>query len=239
MPYVLSPTIKLKSPGMWREGEAYSKDNIYNIKEGVLPPVNYDAHTLKPHSLTHAESSLHVLKNGKSIDSYFEDPSYLYGSAVVLKFSAKNYKPLPGKDGFFHYEVSLENIKERIKPYLSEAFPTKVLISTEKYQVNEEGYHLPSCALTLSKEAANYLVAEAAFNGFGTSWKSTDFQPGSLERPIHKILFSKAIIFENLDLITVPEGRYFFCGAPLRLEGASESPVCPMLFTKDEISLCI
>lgn len=53
MPYVLSPIINENSPGMWYEGYAYEKKNIYSLKSGKMPPVNYDEHTIRPHSLTH------------------------------------------------------------------------------------------------------------------------------------------------------------------------------------------
>lgn len=48
-------------------------------------------------------------------------------------------------------------------------------------------------------------------------------------------LFKQAIIFELLEVKNVPEGEYFFVGFPLLLENASESPVTPVLFSKDEL----
>jgi len=68
------------------------------------------------------------------------------------------------------------------------------------------------------------------------SRKSSNFKPGSRERPIHKTLLKSANIFECLHLVEVPEGNYFFTGFPLPLEAASESPVCPVLFKKSEIN---
>jgi arylformamidase len=68
------------------------------------------------------------------------------------------------------------------------------------------------------------------------TWKSSDYKPGSAERPIHKTLFKKAVILECLNLSEVPEGMYFLNAFPLRIEGASESPACPVLFTKNELA---
>ena len=72
---------------------------------------------------------------------------------------------------------------------------------------------------------------------FGTSWKSTDFRPGLPDRPIHNEIFKKASIFECLKVHDVPAGSYFFVGVPLPIANASESPVCPALFTKEELQL--
>lgn len=64
---------------MWTEGDAYKKENIFSISSGKMPPVNYDVHTLKPHSLTHAESPLHVLADGASIDQLYKNLNFMYG----------------------------------------------------------------------------------------------------------------------------------------------------------------
>ena len=82
MPYILSPPVNLNSNGMWGGGQSYARENIYAIENDKMPPVNYDAHTLKPHSITHAESSLHVLEAGHSMDFYFRDSTYFYGATT-------------------------------------------------------------------------------------------------------------------------------------------------------------
>lgn len=38
-----------------------------------------------------------------------------------------------------------------------------------------------------------------------------------------------------LDLHKVPMREYFLNAFPIALEGASKAPVCPVLFTKEEI----
>lgn len=70
MPYVLSPIIKLDSPGMWSEGAAYEKKSIYSIDSGKNPPVNYDTHILRPHSLTNLETPAHTQKDGKRLETF-------------------------------------------------------------------------------------------------------------------------------------------------------------------------
>jgi kynurenine formamidase len=225
---------------MWREGSPYQRENIYSIQGNSSAPVHYDAHTLKPHSMTHAESSLHVLPDGKPMDAFFEDGSFFYGAAVVVKFRMDQYRAVNVEGDLFHHEISKAELIEGLrKSGLSgeaQSIPPKVLITTEAYPQNSDGYHSPAHALTLSQGAADFLISSPAFNGFGTSWKSTDFQPNSSQRPIHKTIFQKAIVYECLDLQKVPAGMYFFVGAPIRLSGASESPVCPMLFSRGELS---
>src|SRR5690606_38202472 len=100
----------------------------------------------------------------------------------------------------------------------------------------ENSFHDPNFVLTLSLEAANWLTSSTDFNLYGTSWKSSDYKPGSAERPIHNKLFEKCIILECLELSSVPEGEYFLVTFPLYIKGASESLVPPTLFTYDELT---
>lgn len=219
MPYIISPPIKLGSPGEWREGSAYEKENLYEIKEGKLPPVNYDKHILKPHSLCHIETPLHTQKEGKSISDYFKsNPSHFYGKCVVLKFE---------NAGVSHQVIEVDELKAKLSKYNN---VEKVLVTIDGVKENEFGYHDPNLVLTLSLEAARYLTSLEGFNLFGTTWKSSDYMPGSSERPIHNELFKKALILENINLNEVPEGEYSINCFPLNLEGASESPVTAVLF---------
>jgi kynurenine formamidase len=71
---------------------------------------------------------------------------------------------------------------------------------------------------------------------YGTTWKSSDYAPGSMLRPIHNEIFRKAGIVECLNLKDVPGGDYFLVCFPLNIKGASESPVTAVLFEKNEIS---
>jgi len=103
------------------------------------------------------------------------------------------------------------------------------------YPKNNDGYHDPNYVLTLGQEAADWLISSKDFNFYGTSWKSSDYTPGSTERPIHKTLFKQAVIAECLDLEAVPSGDYFIVAYPLRIKDSSESPVTPVLFTYDEL----
>ena len=234
MPYVLSPLIEVGSPGMWFEGSAYEKKSIYSIDSGKMPPVNYDEHTLKPHSLTHLETPAHTVRNGRRLGDYFLNSlQNFYGETVVIRLSGNNYLPL--RDGIFHWTISSKEISERLSKLNIYQVPKKILITTEFCPLNPQGYHDPNYVLTLSQEAADYLVSSSGFNLYGSSWKSSDYNPGKPDRPIHNTLFTKAIILENLNLNLVPEGIYFMNAFPLPFKDASESPVVPILYTKDEL----
>ncbi len=234
MPYVLSPMIVEHSPGMWFEGHAYEKKSIYSIESGKIPPVNYDEHIIRSHSLTHLETPAHTQKDGKKLEYYYDQKlEYFYGETLVIKLDGNHYKEIG--NGHFHWVIEEGQIKERLNALGINSLPSKILITTNNYPENKEGYHDPQYVLTLSLEAAVYLTSGENFNLYGTSWKSSDFCPGKPERPIHNQLFTKAVILENLKLNQVPEGLYFMTAFPIPFYGASESPVVPVLFSYEEI----
>lgn len=231
MPYILSPLICEKLPGLWSEGSPYEREVIYEIN-GSFPPVNYQKHIFKSHSVTHAEGSLHTKNNGRSIDDYFQG-NYFFGTATLVRLPGNGYRAIDETKRIFHWEVSLEELKEALKGRV----PQKLILTSESYFKSKSGFHDPNYVLTLSIEAAKWLVSNDGFNLFGTSWKSSDFKPGSMDRPIHNLLFKNAVILECLDLEFVPGGEYFLVAFPVRIKGASESPVTPVLFTKTEVSV--
>ncbi len=233
MPYILAPTIKKTQPGMWMEGNPYEVRNIYSIDTGKLPPVNYDSHILKPHSLTHVETSKHVTSKAPGIDHYYKNLRHFYGEVIVLKLSGNNYQQV--KDNLYLWEISKDEIVEGLKNFSGKTI-NKIFITSEFYPVDEYGYHDPQYVLVLGSEAASYLIDTYELDLIGNSWKSSDFKPGLPDRPIHQKLFQKALIVECLDLKEVPQGIYFLTCFPLPLEGASESPVVPVLFSKNEIN---
>lgn len=236
MPYILSPMIQPNSPGLWGEGNAYEKQTIYSIEQPNHPPVNYDAHLLKPHSLPHMEVAAHTNSNAKTVDDYYQSSlNYFYGEVLVVKLPGSNW--LAVTEEIFLWEVTLDELKCGIETAQgSSQLPAKLILSVEDLPVTSNGTHDPNFVLVLSQESADYLISNQAFNLYGTSWKSSDFQPNSSLRPIHNTLFQQAVIFECLDLAKVPQGNYIFMGFPLPLVGASESPVCPVLFSKTELS---
>jgi arylformamidase len=234
MPHILSPLITEALPGLWSETIVYRKQCLHKIEDGKLPPVNYDTHIINSHSLTHLEAPSHVNQGGKGIDQLFQMPAMMFGAAVVLKLKGNHYKDIGS--GIYLWEVTVTQLRQTLEVSLNgSSFPGKILLTTDFYPTNQHGFHDPNYVLILSQEAADFLTSLPTFNLYGTSWKSSDYKPGLSERPIHKTLFQKAAILECLDLQKVPEGIYFLVAFPLRIQGASESPVCPVLFSKDEL----
>jgi len=169
------------------------------IETGKTPPVHYDEHIIRPHSLTHLETPAHTNKDGKTLESFYnKNINHFFGKILVIKLSGNKYQSL-GK-GIFHWVVSVNELKERFSTLEISDLPSKILISTDFYPMNAQGYHDPNYVLTLSQEAANFLISNENFDLYGTSWKSSDYCPGSIDRPIHNTLFKKALILENLNL---------------------------------------
>lgn len=230
MPYILSPMITTKSSAMWGEGPAYEKKNIYSIESGKMPPVHYDEHIIRSHSLTHLETPAHTMNDGQRLETFYQNKiHFFFGPVTVIKLRGDKY--VSKGNGIYHWVIAVDEIKDR----LGDTIPDKLFITTEVYPRNADGYHDPDYVLTLSQETADYLTSHSSFHLYGTSWKSSDFNPGKAERPIHNTLFKQALILENLALKNVPEGRYFLSAFPLPIEGASESPVVPVLFSKSEM----
>ncbi len=237
MPYIISPIIKESFTGMWFEGSPYTKKIIYDINSNgpKSPPVNYYEYNLKPHSLPHIEGSAHTQKNGKTIEQYFENDKYFWGKALVVKLKGNLF--LKQENNIYVWEVSLETLQDAIQATSDGKIkiPERLLLTVDKIPLNDHQLHDPNYVLILSKAAAEYLISNEKFCLYGTTWKSSDYCPGSKDRPIHNTLFKNAVILECLDLKHVPEGEYIINAFPIPLQGASESPVCPVLFTKDEL----
>jgi len=234
MPFVLAPMISKSLPGLWAEGNPYSTETIYDIcsPDPKSPPVHYESHTIRPHSICHFDAPAHIIPNAETIDQLFEKHlNFFYGPVVVAKLNAQNFQSVGGSP-IKHWEVQISELKSALKSYdLSNI--EKLFLSFEGAEPNF--YLNQNRAFTLSHEAAAWLNTLPKFNLFGTIWKSTDFQPGKRERPVHVELFKKSGIIECLDLSLVPPGQYFLSAFPLPTVDATESPVCPVLFTKNEI----
>ncbi|MDX9789438.1 MAG: hypothetical protein RBT61_01270 [Candidatus Kapabacteria bacterium] len=229
MIYVIGNKIHKNTPGLWGEGEAYVRNEIYRKVENKLPPVNYDGHHIKPHSLTHAESAKHTSNQGRTVDMMIKDnPEYFYGECLLVKLES-DYVEIA--EGIYKKEIGTDELKQKINELNNGVIPRKILITSHDYKRNYIGYHDPSYILVLSRAAAEFLTGDSELHLYGTSWKSSDYQPNSIERPIHDILLSKGVIFELLDLYDVPEGKYIFSGMPLYIENSSESPVTPILIS--------
>lgn len=123
MPYVLSPKISHNSSAMWMEGPAYEKKAIYSISSGKLPPVNYDEHILRPHSLTHFETPAHTINDVKRLDSFYQNLNHFFGETLVIKLQGNRYEAK--ENGIFHWVISKDELEAKLK---SKTIPSKILI---------------------------------------------------------------------------------------------------------------
>jgi arylformamidase len=240
MPYVLCPPIHIKLPGLWGEGAPFSSEVIYDITSTDLrhPPVHYNSYTIKPHSIPHIDAPGHIIPHGKTVDFFFHGKGMnsFFGETAVVKLTGEKWQRLETESKQWLWRISKNDLQEACYRIFSETkAPQKIFITAESAPITEYGFHDSQYILVLSEEAAQWLISIPGFNAFGTSWKSSDFEPSSRERPIHKILFSQAILFEQLKLDEVPEGIFWLSAFPLFLQGATESPVTPVLFRKDEL----
>ncbi len=230
MPYVIAPMIRRDMPGLWGEGPPYSAETIYALGDGPKsPPVNYEAHTFRPHSLCHFDAPSHIVGDGASIGGLFRsNPEIFYGDCFVVKLRGSAFIPNPRDPAVSHWSVSREDLAEGLAR-VGALGAEKVLLGFDG--VEEYFFADPARALSLSEGAVDLLLERGKLNLFGTVWKSADYEPASRERPIHRKLFGAgAGILECLNLSVVPEGKYFLSAFPLPVESASESMVCPVLF---------
>ena len=240
MPYILSAPLHNDLPGLWGEGAPYESKIIYDIRSSdpSKPPVHYQAHTLKPHSIPHIDAPGHIIPGGQTVEQCFSEQwlHCFYGQAVVVKLTGKRWEKFNGDSGLFLWRVELSELRSEIERVTgSTEVPAKLLLTAAEVPLTKDGFHDSKFILVLSPQAAEWLAGSTNFSAYGTSWKSSDFEPNSRERPIHKILFRRAVLFEHLKLDHVPEGSYFFCAFPLMLRAATESPVTAVLFTQAEL----
>jgi kynurenine formamidase len=226
--------IRRDAPGLWGEGAPYETSVIYDIASGdpKKPPVHYEEHRIRPHSICHFDAPGHTIAGGATIsDLYASRPEMFHGWTAVVKLREPKFGR-PNSAGVSHWEVSLEELRTGVGRVSAEGRPSKLFLGFEGAPV--DFYADTSRAFTISEEAAAWLTVRPGFDLFGTIWKSVDYQPASRERPVHRELFRQSGVIECVNLSTVPEGSYFLSAFPIPFEGATEAPVCPVLYSASD-----
>lgn len=153
------------------------------------------------HTGTHVDAPLHFLEGGRDVEEI--EPSRFIGPCRVIDLSEKESEIDKG-------DLLGEGVRrERI-----------LLIKTRNSIRGFERFS--SDFIGLTPEAAQYL-SETGIQTVGIDALSVERR--GTEKRAHQILLSQNIlIFEGLDLREIEEGKYYFCGLPLRVRGADGAP---------------
>jgi kynurenine formamidase len=166
------------------------------------------------HIGTHVDSPFHFIPGGGAIESV--PLERLVGPAVRLDVSAKPPEA-PVTPAMLEAAAAAAGV--RVEPgdiLLVRAWPGRH---------GDDGFL--KCA-GLNREAAGWIV-DRGVKALGCDLASPD-DPGDLTRPVHMILLGQEIpIMEHIaNLETLPEARFLFVGVPLRIRGATGSPIRAM-----------
>jgi len=166
---------------------------------------------LSDHIGTHVDSPFHFIPTGGTIETVPLDR--LVGSGVRLDVSAKAPETPVTPAMLEAAERTAGARVQRGDILLVRAWPG---------QHTDDGFL--KCA-GLNREAAEWAVARGV-KALGCDLASPD-DPRDLTRPVHMVLLGQGIpIMEHVaNLETLPAPRFQFVGVPLRIRGATGSPI--------------
>lgn len=186
----------------------YPNDPAVKIEEIKKHNVTLTKISIGSHTGTHLDMPKHMLKNGKSLD--FLNLNNVIGECVVLDFTNINKK------------ISIEDIKNKIKNKKIN-FENIVLIKTK----NSFDKKFNKNSVYLTEDAVKYIIYKK-IKTIGVDSLSIDkFNSNCTNH--HLLLKKNIVIFENLDLSKVEEGRYFFIGLPLKIKNSDGAPARAVL----------
>lgn len=233
-------------PAQWFEKTTFTLSPTYRrLDDPNSAPINADTCILFAHSLSHVEGHSHTNTNGQRLaDILRERRECFEGPVVVLRFNKIEAETTPSTDPkrtAIVHRVSREELVAKLEELgvdqskVEKVFITVDGIEYDQFNRQRRGYHL-----VLSEDAARFLISLPKFNAFGTSYKSTDYNPTGRDLPIHELIFSRGVSYENLFLRDVPSGVYLLEGGrPLEIEGTDAFVVAPVLRTADEVILSL
>ncbi len=163
------------------------------------------------HIGTHVDSPFHFIPTGETIEAVPLDR--LVGPAICLDASAKSPEA-PVTPGM------LEAAERRAGTVLQPG--DILLVRAWPGRHTDDGFL--KCA-GLNREAADWVVGRGV-KALGCDLASPD-DPRDLTRPVHMILLGQGIpIMEHIaHLDALPGARFQFVGVPLRIRGATGSPI--------------
>jgi arylformamidase len=197
--YDISMTIH---PGMmvWKN---YEKKKVHFSVDSdfATGTVHETRISINAHTGTHIDAPLHVYENGATLDAI--PAERLIGPARVVDFT--NVSPSIGR--------------EHLEPLGLQPGEWLLIKTTDSFNETD----------TFNREFV-FLNAEGAAYLAGTGISGVAIDALGIERdqpgyPTHKALFDAGIlIVEGVRLKDVPEGRYTFLVAPLKLKGTDGAP---------------
>lgn len=174
--------------------------------------VNLAAVTTSLHVGTHADAPLHVDSRWPAAEALALDA--FVGAALVLAVPASH--PI-GDD------IGVAALADWLARWPGPV--TRLLLRTG---ASVAGGRFPDDWPTLAPEAATWLVRRGV-RLVGVDAPSVDRRESKALPVHHALLGNGAFVLENLDLRTVPEGRYELLAPPLLVHGADAAPVRAVL----------
>lgn len=159
--------------------------------------------TMGTHTGTHFDFPKHVIEDGKSSSDFFEHNQIFFQECQVLDMTDAVDK------------ITDADLKQ--KQITTKVVLLKTKNSLTGYEFFREDY------IYLDRSAAQYLD-QLNLQIVGIDFLSVK-QAGSVDNSAHTVLLKKDIlILEGINLASVEEGNYFFCGFPLKIAGADGAP---------------
>ncbi len=192
-------------PGMPVYKNRAEKAPVFQVTRDFSAGTVYESKiTLDMHTGTHLDAPLHVVENGKTVESI--DLSRVITKCRVIDMTHIETK-ITGDD--------LETVN--IRPGEFVLFKTR----------NSFTLKFEECFIYLDESAARYL-RDKGIRGVGID--SLGIERGQPGHPTHKLLLgSETVILEGLRLAEINEGEYFLIALPLKIDGAEASPVRAVL----------
>jgi len=184
---------------MTYENRVVNRPQIESIKTFEKDGFNESTLKLNLHTGTHVDAQFHMINQGETVEKH--DLNKLVTKCRVLDLTCV--------DG----RISQENlIKFEIKKDEFILFKTK----------NSYSEIYPSDSIFLDSTGAKFL-ADLSISGVGID--SLGIERSQPDHATHKILMEQGIIIlEGLRLKDVPQGEYFMCALPLKLQGTDGAP---------------
>nr|WP_279612420.1 cyclase family protein [Agrobacterium pusense] len=226
-----------------------AQDNPFDVSEAARTVVTYsgDAFTMYSHTGTHIDSLNHFglhgeIWNGFDAERHLDEegwkvngadkiPPIIANAVLIDLLKASDRTQLPP-----NHRISAEEIRHALNAQNIKIRPGDVvLLRTGQGAYFSDPERYGKDAAGLSVEAAMFLADEGAMI-VGMDVMNPEILPSGLEDnwiPVHTFLLGeKGIpIIENLDLEALASDRLYrfaFIGMPLKIRGATGSPIRPI-----------